>query len=36
MYLAVREDGSFEVIDEQQHIISICQFVEGDFAFKNR
>ncbi|NLH61678.1 MAG: DUF262 domain-containing protein [Ignavibacteriales bacterium] len=36
MYWAVREDGNFEVIDGQQRIISICQYVEGDFAFKNR
>ena len=26
----------FFVIDGQQRTISICQFVEGDFAFKNR
>lgn len=36
MYWAVREDGGYEVIDGQQRTISICQFVEGDFAFKNR
>ena len=36
MYWAVREDGNYEVIDGQQRTISICQFVEGDFAFKNR
>lgn len=36
MYWAVREDGKFEVIDGQQRTISICQFVEGDFAFNNR
>lgn len=36
MYWAVREDGSFEVIDGQQRTLSICQFVEGDFAFKGR
>lgn len=36
MYWAVREDGNFEVIDGQQRTISICQFVEGDFAFENR
>lgn len=36
MYWAVRNDESFEVIDGQQRTISICQFVEGDFAFKNR
>lgn len=32
MYWAVREDGHFEVIDGQQRTISLCQFVEGDFA----
>lgn len=36
MYWAVREDGNFEVIDGQQRTISICQFIEGDFAFKRR
>lgn len=34
MYWAVREDGSYEVIDGQQRTISICQFVEGDFSVK--
>jgi hypothetical protein len=36
MYWAVREDGGFEVIDGQQRTISICQFVNGDFAFMFR
>jgi len=36
MYWAVCEDGTFEVIDGQQRTISICQYVEGDFAFINR
>jgi hypothetical protein len=36
MYWAVRDDGNFEVIDGQQRTISICQFVEGDFAFNQR
>ena len=36
MYWAVREDGTFEVIDGQQRTISICQFVKGDFAFMFR
>ena len=35
MYWAVREDGNFEIIDGQQRTISVCQFVEGDFAYKN-
>lgn len=36
MYWAVRDDGNFEVIDGQQRTISICQYVEGDFAFNQR
>ena len=32
MYLAVRDDGGFEVIDGQQRTISICQYVIGDFS----
>lgn len=36
MYWAVREDGGFEVVDGQQRTISICQFVDGDFAFEGR
>ena len=36
MYWAVRDDGDYEVIDGQQRTISICQYVEGDFAFKGR
>lgn len=36
LYWAVREDGNFEVIDGQQRTISICQYVNGDFAFNSR
>jgi len=36
MYWAVRKNGDFEVIDGQQRTISICQFINGDFAFQNR
>ncbi|MCT7945302.1 GmrSD restriction endonuclease domain-containing protein [Shewanella septentrionalis] len=36
LYWAVREDGNFEVIDGQQRTISICQYIEGDFAFNER
>ena len=36
MYWAVRVDGGFEVIDGQQRTISICQFVNGDFAYMFR
>lgn len=36
LYWAVREDGDFEVIDGQQRTISICQYVDGEFAFKDK
>jgi hypothetical protein len=36
MYWAVRPDGGYELIDGQQRTISICQFIDGDFAYKNR
>ncbi len=36
MYWAVRDDGDYEVIDGQQRTISICQYIDGDFAFKGR
>lgn len=36
MYWSVREEGDFEIIDGQQRTISVCQFVNGDFAFENR
>lgn len=41
MYWAVREgkttdETSFEVIDGQQRTISICQYINGDFAYQNR
>ncbi len=32
MYWAVREDGTFEVIDGQQRTLSICRYVNGDFS----
>ena len=32
MYWAVRDDGSYEVIDGQQRILSICQYVNGDYS----
>jgi hypothetical protein len=35
MYWSVREDGNFEVIDGQQRTISVCQYVNGDFAYLN-
>lgn len=35
MYWAVTADG-FELIDGQQRTISICQYVDGVFSFKNR
>ncbi len=33
MYWAVRDDGNFEIIDGQQRTMSICQYINGDFAF---
>ncbi len=36
MYWAVREDGNFEVIDGQQRTISLCQYINGDFAYMFR
>ena len=33
MYWATRDDGTYEIIDGQQRTISICQYVNGDFAF---
>ena len=32
MYWAVRDDGTFEVIDGQQRTISLAQYVAGEFA----
>lgn len=36
LYWSVRDDGDFEVIDGQQRTISLCQYVEGDFAYEGR
>lgn len=33
MYWAVRDDGSYEIIDGQQRTISIAQYVSGDFSY---
>jgi hypothetical protein len=35
MYWAVREDGNFEIIDGQQRTISVCQYVNAEFSYKN-
>lgn len=35
MYWAVTEDG-YEIIDGQQRTVSICQYVDGVFSYKNR
>lgn len=35
MYWAVTEDG-FEIIDGQQRTVSICQYVDGVFSYKDR
>lgn len=36
LYWAARPDGDYEVIDGQQRTISISQYVNGDFSFKER
>ena len=36
MYWAVRDDGTFEIVDGQQRTVSICQYVNGDFAYMMR
>lgn len=36
MYWAVRDDGTYEIIDGQQRTISICQYVNSDFAYMFR
>lgn len=33
MYWAVRDDGTYEIIDGQQRTLSICQYVNGDYAY---
>lgn len=33
MYWSVRDDETYEVIDGQQRTISICQYVDGEFAW---
>ena len=36
MYWAVREDGTYEVIDGQQRTLSVCEYVAGKFAYMFR
>lgn len=36
MYWAVRDDGTFEVIDGQQRTISICQYIKSRFSFNGK
>ena len=36
MYWAVREDGTYEVIDGQQRTISAAQYVKGDYSINGR
>ena len=36
MYWAVRQDGTYEVIDGQQRTISAAQYVEGDYSLEGR
>ncbi|MCY4610833.1 MAG: DUF262 domain-containing protein [Gammaproteobacteria bacterium] len=36
MYWAVRQDGTYEVIDGQQRTISVAQYVEGNYSLDGR
>lgn len=36
MYWAVRDNGDFEIVDGQQRTISICQYINSDFSYKDR
>lgn len=36
MYRAVRDDGTYEIIDGQQRTLSICQYVNNDFSYMMR
>ena len=36
MYWAVRDDGTYEVIDGQQRTLSVCEYVAGRFAYMFR
>ena len=35
MYWAVTDEG-FEIIDGQQRTVSVCQYVDGVFSYKDR
>lgn len=35
MYWVKNEDGTFEVLDGQQRTISFCEYLEGNFSYKN-
>lgn len=36
IYWVKNDDGTFEVLDGQQRIISFCQYIKGDFSIDNR
>lgn len=36
IYWVKNDDGTFEVLDGQQRIISFCQYIKGDFSIYNR
>lgn len=36
MYWCKTNDGKYELLDGQQRTLSICQYVNGDFSFKQR
>lgn len=36
MYWAVRDDGTYEIIDGQQRTLSICRYMNGDFSHEGK
>jgi hypothetical protein len=36
MYFAKRQDGTYEVLDGQQRILSFCGYVNGDYSIEQR
>lgn len=36
IYWVKNEDGTFEVLDGQQRIVSFCQYINGDYSIDNR
>lgn len=36
MYWNKKSDGTYEILDGQQHTISFCQYLNGDFSFEGK